>query len=383
MGLIGAFLVVFQFEENRLGVVPFFVRKVGVGDPAVLLVTYGITTAGLVLNVRLHGLLALGLLPRDLFVGFVTRLELNSDLLLGGEVAFLQPRVCHDIGDREALVRVEVQHGRDQVFELLGEEAGGLAVLMRLPESGGAVSRQKLVVRILTCRAIERWMASVQDKEDDTECEKVYDLALVRLLSMDLGSHEAKRTYVGAVHTVAGAAFNGACESEIDDFDIVELVEKDVFALHISVSEALSVDVVNGLDELLSVVTHDGLIEGARVSNVVEKLATWHKLLNDVGNIDLLAILLLHDGVFVKLEVFDHVFVLEVLYRVDLVLQELESSLAEVGVVEAEDFQGELAAVLSRAKFDFGAEAGAKCFAEGVPCKSCCHLVLFVLVFYF
>lgn len=285
-------MVVFESEENRLRVVPLFVREVGVGDPAVLLVTHGVTTAGLVLNVGLHGLLALGLRPRDLFVGFVTCQELSSDLSLSGEIAFLQPRVRHDIGDREALVRVEVQHGRDQVFELLREEAFGLAVLMRLPESRGAVSRQKLVVRILRCRAVEGWVACVQDKQDDTEREQVDDLALVRLLSVNLGSHEAKRTNEGAVHAVASAAFNGASEAEIDDFDIVELVEKDVFAFHISVSESLGVDVVNGLDELFGVVTHDGLIEGAGVRNVVKKLAAWHKLLNDVSHVDLLAILL-------------------------------------------------------------------------------------------
>jgi len=64
---------------------------------------------------------------------------------------------------------------------------------------------------------------------------------------------------------------------------------------------------------------------------------------------------------------------IEVLDRSDFVLPKLKSSLVEVGVVEAEDFDGALCSVLGCTKFDFGTKPGAESFAEGVASKSCSH----------
>ena len=86
--------------------------------------------------------------------------------------------------------------------------------------------------------------------------------------------------------------------------------------------------------------------------------------MGDVGNLDLGAVALDPLGVLLELEVLYHVFVVELGRGCDLLLQELESSLVEVGVVEAEDLQGVLRAVLGRAELHLGAEAGAEGLSE-------------------
>jgi len=87
------------------------------------------------------------------------------------------------------------------------------------------------------------------------------------------------------------------------------------------VSETLCVDVVNGLDELLGVVAHNSLVEGARVGDVVEQLTAMDKLANDVGNLDLSATLFVPDSILVKLEIFHDMLVVEGLNRLYFISQ--------------------------------------------------------------
>ena len=137
--------------------------------------------------------------------------------------------------------------------------------------------------------------------------------------------------------------------------------------------ESFGVYVVDCLNKLLGIVAHDGFSKRARVCYVVKQFASWYKFLNDICHTDRLAVFLGHNGICVELEVFDDVAMIEVSYRSDFVLQKLKSSLVEVGVVEAENFDGALCSVLGCTKFDFGTEPGAESFAEGVASKSCSH----------
>jgi len=57
-------------------------------------------------------------------------------------------------------------------------------------------------VRIFQVGHVEGWMSSVKDKENYAEGEQVDDLALIRLLGVDLRCHKAKRADNGAVHAV-------------------------------------------------------------------------------------------------------------------------------------------------------------------------------------
>ena len=121
--------------------------------------------------------------------------------------------------------------------------------------------------------------------------------------------------------------------------------------------EAACVNVVDRLDQLLGVVTDNFLTERTRVGDIVEKLTARDKLGGNVGDWDLLAVLLVPDGVLLEFEIFDNVFVLQGLHRLNLVLEELECSLVEFWVVETEDLDGNLIAIGGLTQFDFGAEA--------------------------
>ena len=186
---------------------------------------------------------------------------------------------------------------------------------------------------VLQVGHVEGWVTGVQHEEDDTEGEQVNNLALVGLLGMNFWGHEAERSDNTAVHTIASTAFDGAGEAEIDNLDVVEFVEQDVLALEITMSEALSVDIVDGLDQLLGVVADDALLEGARVRNVVEELTTVNKLTDDVGNFDCLTRLLGPSRVFIEFEILDDVLVVECLDRLHLILEQLKGSLVEFWVV--------------------------------------------------
>ena len=190
---------------------------------------------------------------------------------------------------------------------------------------------------------------------------------------MNFGRHEAKGTDDASVHAITGAALNGTGEAEVDDLDVVELVEEDVLALEIAMCKALSVDVVDGLDELLGVVTNDAFFEWTRVGDVVEKLTAVDELTDDVGDIDLITILLVPDSVLVELVVLHDVLVIQGLNGLDFVTEQLEGPLVELWVVEAEDFDGVLGAIRARAQLDFGAEAAAKRPSERVLSDCRCH----------
>jgi len=78
--------------------------------------------------VILHGLFALSLLSSDGFVGLVSLCELLAHFLGRGVVIFLEPWVGYNIRDGETLVRVEVQHGGNEILELISEETFWLSV---------------------------------------------------------------------------------------------------------------------------------------------------------------------------------------------------------------------------------------------------------------
>ena len=57
-------------------------------------------------------------------------------------------------------------------------------------------------MRVLQVSHVEGWVSSIEHKENYAKGEQVDDLALVRLLGMDLWCHEAKRADNGSVHAV-------------------------------------------------------------------------------------------------------------------------------------------------------------------------------------
>ena len=123
-------------------------------------------------------------------------------------------------------------------------------------------------------------------------------------------------------------------------------------------------DVVNTLEHLLEIELADVLLERTRVGNVIEEFTSRDHLLSDVGDLDFLAATFDHCGVFLELEVFDDMSVIELGCGVNLLLEQLEGALVELWVIEAEDLEGVLGAVLRRAELDLGREARTKSSSE-------------------
>ena len=128
--------------------------------------------------------------------------------------------------------------------------------------------------------------------------------------------------------------------------------------------ETLGVDVVNTQEHLLEVELADIFFERTRVSDVIEELTASDHLLSDVCDLDLLSATFDHDGTFLKLKVFDDMSVIELGCGVNLLLEQLEGALVELWVIEAEDLEGILGAVLRRAELDLGREARTKGSSE-------------------
>ena len=118
-----------------------------------------------------------------------------------------------------------------------------------------------------------------------------------------------------------------------------------------------SMNIVDGLNELLGVVAHDAFTEGSRVCHIVEELATVDKLADDVGDLNFLAGLLMPNGTLIKFEILHDVTVVQGLHGLHLVAEKLEGTLVELWVIETEDLDSVLGAIWDCGEFYLGTEA--------------------------
>ena len=160
---------------------------------------------------------------------------------------------------------------------------------------------------------------------------------MIWLLGEDLRCHISWCADLRSVGAGAVSTLKRAGKTEVNDLDVVELVEEDVFWLQVSVREALRVDVVDALQNLLEEVLADLFSEGSRVCDVVEEFATSDHLLRDISDLDLLSILLVHGRVFLELKVLDNVSMVELVCCLDFFFQKFEGLLVELWVVQTED----------------------------------------------
>ena len=114
--------------------------------------------------------------------------ELLLDSFASGDFA-VHPWVSNNVGHAKALMWVQLEHARDEVFEFRGEESCGFSLLMCLPEEIGAVCGKELVVLVFGFSHLERRVLGVHDEKNHTSCEEINHLPLIRLLLKDLRSH--------------------------------------------------------------------------------------------------------------------------------------------------------------------------------------------------
>ena len=258
-----------------------------------------------------------------------------------------------NVGDRKALVRMQLQHARNQVFEFLRVETFSLSAGVASPEEIGAVSCNQLVVGVVVGGLFERRMTGVKDKENDAKSEQIGNLTLIGLSLEDFGAHVTGSSNEGRIVARSVTTFERAGESKVHNFDVVVLVKEDVLGFEIAMRETLGVDVVQTLQHLFEVVAAHLFREGTSVGNIVEELTARDEFLHNVCDL-FVATLLLPLRLFLEGVVLDHMLVIEGGRRFDFSLEEHELLRVERGVIEIKDFKCVFGAVSCLSKLDFG-----------------------------
>ena len=105
-------------------------------------------------------------------------------------------------------------------------------------------------------------------------------------------------------------------------------------------------DVFNTVENLLGVISGYRLGKRARVCDVIKELSTRYHFLGNVGNLDLTAILFYQRGVILKIEVFDNMLVVKIVYHFHLFLEVLNEVYGLRNLfISFEDFYGKFSTI--------------------------------------
>ena len=284
----------------------------------------------------------------------------------GGGFSLLEPLMTDDVSDHGSSVRVSLEEHRHQVNEAVTEEASCVVPPVLLPELLDAVPIDQAVVVVRWVGHVEGWVSSLEGEEDHSEGEEVSVVPLVWLLLKDLWCHVAWCADHRVRESGAITSFKLAGEAEIDQLDVVVLVEEDVLRLEVAVREALGVDVEEAEEELATVELDDGLREGAVIHDVVEELTTFNKLLDNICNTLLLSVFVDQNGLFFEFHISDDVLMVQGCRGVDLLFEESECALVELGALQVENLNRELLIriVVSNSLSDLSAESLSKLLGE-------------------
>ena len=126
-----------------------------------------------------------------------------------------------DIGEAWALVGLESQHLRKQIFEVGGELFPD-DYFMKLPEIVILLVANRFVIRVVNRRQRKRRVARIQDENDDAKAEHVRDNRLIFCAQMDLRGHVAWRAYLGTslAETLAIRSADIAGKAKVNRLDV-------------------------------------------------------------------------------------------------------------------------------------------------------------------
>lgn len=96
---------------------------------------------------------------------------------------------------------------------------------MRLPEEVRSLRSKELVVHVVAVGHAEWWVLRKHDKEDNTDGEEVDNLTLVWVLVENFRGHVSGCSDDRPVEAASITSFERACESEINDLNVVILVQ--------------------------------------------------------------------------------------------------------------------------------------------------------------
>ena len=126
-----------------------------------------------------------------LSVYLLAHFQLLTNLILCSNVSLSNPGVFKNSVDIGTHFWGYLKHASYQILKLLSELCRLFLFLLRmgLPENVTAIRGQAFKEWIIIRSCAKWWMASVEDKEDDTEREDIGHLTVVRLISDNFRSH--------------------------------------------------------------------------------------------------------------------------------------------------------------------------------------------------
>lgn len=202
----------------------------------------------------------------------MSKCELRLDVSVAGVLA-LHPGVTNDVGHRQALMGVKLEHACNEVLELVREEPWFVALTVHFPEQVSPVGGQQFVERVAGRSLGEGRVLRVQNEENHSEGEDVHNMALVGLAIQNFGSHVRSCTDQRAAVTIFLAALNLDCKTEVNDLGVEFFVEQDVLGLEVAVADAVGVQVVQTHQNLFEIEPADAGAEGTGIGYEVKKFA--------------------------------------------------------------------------------------------------------------
>lgn len=114
-------------------------------------------------------------------------------------VLALHPWVSNNITQAKTVLWGKLQQRSNEVLEFWSEEVLWFVRHVGFPEQIGSLSGEQSVVWIIIVSHLERWMASVHDKENYGRSEKIDRVGLVWLLGQNLRCHVSWGTNMASV----------------------------------------------------------------------------------------------------------------------------------------------------------------------------------------
>lgn len=151
-------------------------------------------------------LLTLFLFGSTLLVDKLPASKLLTDFLLGSCTSVSKPRVCHDIGNSKAHVRLLLEHASDEVHELWREVVWLFALRVGLPEQIRSVGRNERVEPILIISLRKGRVSSPHDEQDNSKGKKINHITLIRNSLGDFWGHVAWSTDFSTIESRTVAA---------------------------------------------------------------------------------------------------------------------------------------------------------------------------------
>ncbi len=175
-----------------------------------------------------------------------------------------QPRMIPDLADRVSLVLI--------AGENVGNEVSGV-FWNRFVEI--VRTRKNFLVEEICLRVFEGEVATNHSKQNYTTRPDIDSQTVVFLAFYHLGGGVTGRT-AGSFQLLSFLV--GVGKPEINNFDVLFSVEKNVFRFEVSVDNSNLVDVLDAGNELVEHFGCFGLLETLAVDNVVKEFPFLHEL---------------------------------------------------------------------------------------------------------